>query len=135
MSVLLLLSLVDNDRISREYKSLKDLYERLQQSFNEEQSHIQQQIHTFTEQLHEKIAGYEQEKIKRIEVQEQNSELRMIIDKYRAQVNAIAIAMHSITDAYYYMCIVAYGCCDFRWRILDCHYLLKRKSMNKNIPY
>ncbi len=82
---------VDNDRISREYKSLKDLYERLQQSFNEEQTHIQQQIHTFTEQLHEKIAGYEQEKIKRIEVQDQNSELRMIIDKYRSQVSPLCI--------------------------------------------
>jgi len=89
--IMCLLIAVENDRLSREHQSLKELYDKVQSSLSEERQTTVGHVQTLSDKLSDISALYEQEKLKRKEVQDQNSELRMLIDKYRAQVKETLI--------------------------------------------
>jgi hypothetical protein len=62
------------------------MFERLQRIYDEQQASALENIKTLAEQLESVSVAKETERSLKIDVQEQNKELRLIIDKYRANM-------------------------------------------------
>lgn len=74
------------ERATRESKSTREMFERLQRIYDEKHEAAEENIKTLTEQLDAAAVGRETERSLKVDVQEQNKELRLIIDKYRSQM-------------------------------------------------
>jgi hypothetical protein len=75
------------ERAGREAKSTREMFERLQRIYDENQVSSQENMKSLAEQLESVTIAKEAERALKVDVQEQNKELRVIIDKYRAQVS------------------------------------------------
>lgn len=67
------------------------MFERLQKVYEEEKIKVEEALKKLTEELEAVTLAKETERALKIDVQEQNKELRMIIDKYRSQVRHLPV--------------------------------------------
>ncbi len=104
--------IVEAERSARECKSTREMFERLQRIYDEQQTSAQENIKTLSEQLESVSTARETERALKIDVQEQNKELRHVIDKYRSQVRDTVAYNSDITssDVSYYDL--------YRWRVI-----------------
>lgn len=72
------------------------MFERLQRVYDEQQLQSEQNIKSLMESLEHTSIAREQEKSTKEECQEQNKELRIIIDKYRSQSDANRMSIYNI---------------------------------------
>lgn len=77
--------LVEAERAARESKSTREIFERLERVHEEQHSSAQHHLQELAAQLEAVTTARETERAQKIDMQEQNKELRQIIDKYRAQ--------------------------------------------------
>lgn len=75
------------------------MFERLQRIYDEQQTSAQENIKTLSEQLESVSTARETERALKIDVQEQNKELRHVIDKYRSQVRDTVAYNSDITSS------------------------------------
>lgn len=75
------------------------MFERLQRIYDEQQTSAQENIKTLSEQLESVSTARETERALKIDVQEQNKELRHVIDKYRSQVRDTIAYNSDITSS------------------------------------
>jgi hypothetical protein len=70
----------------RESKSCKDSLEKLKRLHEDERKAVQNSVKEISDQIITLSVAKEQEYSKRIDVQDQNKDLRVTIDKLRSQV-------------------------------------------------
>jgi hypothetical protein len=90
------LNAVEAERSAREAKSTREMFERLQRVYDEQQLQSEQNIKSLMESLEHTSIAREQEKSTKEECQEQNKELRIIIDKYRSQSDSNRMAVYNV---------------------------------------
>ena len=79
--------IVNGEKVTREYRSLKDTYQRVLHSQEEYKRTIEVQWKELEHQLNTITHQREEEIRQKQYIQEQNSELRVMIDNQRTQVS------------------------------------------------